>query len=105
SVRKAISDISSFITTDIEHKEALSARSAAVELSKLGREKALSILSAMEEEMAEAAGSVDFEEAAKLRDRIVELRRELDSLSEEDVLGQLKDSARKGSSYGRKKRK
>lgn len=105
SIRRAISDISSFITSDIEHKEALDARSAALELSKLGREKALSILSAMEEEMAEAAESLDFEEAAKLRDRIVQLRTEIDNLSEKDVLGKLKDTARKGSSYGRKKRK
>lgn len=105
SIRKAISDISSFIASDIEHKEALDAKSAAAELGKLGREKALSILSAMEEEMAEAAESLDFEQAAKIRDRIVELRHEIDSLSEKDILGQLKETARKGSSYGRRKRK
>lgn len=104
TIRKAISDISSFIS-DGEEKTVDDAKAAAVELAALGKEQALSILSTMEEEMTSAAEKLDFETAARLRDQIVKLRAEIENDSEEDVLGKLKSSARKGSAYGKKRRR
>lgn len=104
TIRKAISDISSFIS-DGEEKTVDDAKAAAAELAALGKEQALSILSTMEEEMTSAAEKLDFETAARLRDQIVKLRAEIENDSEEDVLGKLKSSARKGSAYGKKRRR
>lgn len=104
TIRKAISDISSFIS-DGEEKTVDDAKAAAAELAALGKEQALSILSTMEEEMTSAAEKLDFETAARLRDQIVKLRAEIENDSEEDVLGKLKSFARKGSAYGKKRRR
>ena len=59
----------------------------------------------MEEEMTQAAEKLDFETAARLRDQVVKLRSEIEDNSQEDVLGKLKSQARKGSSYGKKRRR
>lgn len=104
TIRKAISDISSFIS-DSEEKSESDAKAAAQELAALGKEQALSILSTMEEEMTAAAEKLDFETAARLRDQIVKLRSEIEDNTQEDVLGKLKSQARKGSSYGKKRRR
>lgn len=103
TIRKAISDISSFVNQDDERIVALD--EVADELKKMDRSQAFALISAMEEEMGEAAESLDFEAAARLRDRIVELKSKLDESDKKDVLGELKRSARTGSRYGKRRRR
>ena len=57
------------------------------------------MLSALEEEMAAAAASMDFERAAQLRDQVVALRGALEGESEQDVITRLKKTDRKGSTH------
>jgi len=104
TIRKAISDISSFIGGD-EAAEGDAVIDAAAELAALGKDRALSIVSAMEEEMTLAAEKLDFESAARIRDQVLKLRTEIEGIGKDDVLGKLKSSARKGSTYGHKRRK
>lgn len=104
TIRKAISDISSFIGSG-EEPNGDAVVDAAAELAALGKGRALSIVSAMEEEMTLAAEKLDFETAARIRDQVLKLRTEIEGIGKEDVLGKLKSSARKGSSYGHKRRK
>ncbi|MCL2324612.1 MAG: UvrB/UvrC motif-containing protein, partial [Actinomycetia bacterium] len=99
TIRKAINDIISFVRDEDAAHES-SAQEAARELSKLGREESLRIISAMEEEMAAASETLDFETAATLRDQIVKLRAEVEGTGKGEVLASLKKSARKGSSHG-----
>ena len=73
------------------------------ELAELSREEVLRIISSMEDDMAAASKSMDFEEAARLRDQVVKLRAQVEGSSEEDVLKDLKKSARKGSAFGNRK--
>ena len=53
-------------------------QSVADELSQLPPEEVSAVLSALEEEMATAAASMDFERAAQLRDQVVALRAALE---------------------------
>ena len=53
--------------------------------------------------MQAASASMDFEEAARLRDQVVKLRAQVEGESEADVLAKLKKTARKGSAYGNRK--
>ena len=46
---------------------------------------------------------MDFERAAAARDQVVHLRAQLEGKDEEDILGDLKKTARKGSAFGAKK--
>lgn len=103
TIRKAISDISSFIA-DGDAETSMSAREAADELKELGLENARAIISSLEEEMAGAAEALDFEAAASLRDRIVEIKSLIEGKEEKDALASLKKQARKGSHFGKKKR-
>ncbi len=97
TIRKAISDIVQYVR---EGEELTSAAEAAKELSKLPREDVLRLLSSMEDEMASAAENLDFETAARLRDQVVKLRAEIESSTADEVLGRLKQGARRGSTYG-----
>ncbi len=97
TIRKAISDIVQYVR---EGEELTSAAEAAKELSKLPREDVLRLLSSMEDEMASAAENLDFETAARLRDQVVKLRAEIEGSEADDVLGRLKQGARRGSTYG-----
>ena len=72
-------------------------------LAELSRSEVMRIISSMEEEMAAASESMDFEAAAGLRDQIVKLRAQVEGASEKDVLADLKKSARKGSAFGNRK--
>ena len=116
SVRKAISDITSFIqeataTLDDKEREGMhgefvtlaTAEEVADELSKLPRDEVLRIIASLEEEMAAAADAMDFERAAKARDQLVELKGMVEGTSAEDVMRRLKKDARKGSSYARRR--
>ena len=73
------------------------------ELAALSREEVLRIIASMEDEMASASQSMDYEEAARLRDQVVKLRASVEGASEEDVLKDLKKGARKGSAFGNRK--
>lgn len=100
TIRKAINDIMGFVTEDVE---GMSAEQVNKELAELSREEVLRIISSMEDEMAAASASMDFEEAARLRDQVVKLRASFEGQSEEDVLKNLKKTARKGSAFGNRK--
>ena len=101
TVHKAISDITDYLQTDEGSEGADEANAALAEMS---RSEVLRIVASLEDQMLEASAQTDFERAAQLRDQIVRLRAQLEGRSEEDVLSGLKKTARKGSSYGRRKR-
>ena len=100
TIRKAISDIIGYVTEDSVGK---TAEQVNQELAELSREEVLRIIGSMEDVMAEASKSMDFEQAANLRDQIVKLRASLEGTSEEDALAGLKKQARKGSAFGNRK--
>jgi excinuclease ABC subunit B len=103
SIRKAIADIVQYVRDG--DAQLTSAGEAARELAKLPRAEALRLISSMEEEMVAASDALDFEQAARLRDQVVKLRTEIEGAGAEDVLGRLKQGARRGSAHGVKKRK
>ncbi|MDO4403689.1 MAG: excinuclease ABC subunit UvrB [Atopobiaceae bacterium] len=79
-------------------------QSVASELSQLPPEEVSQVLAALEEEMAAAAASMEFERAAQLRDQVVALRSALEGESEEDVIARLKRTDRKGSAHATRRR-
>ena len=119
TVRKAISDITSFIqeaTSTLEGKQRSSgdgshgefytpvtAEQVADELQKLPRDEVMRIIAGLEEEMAAAAESMDFERAATVRDQLVELKGLVEGKSADDVIASLKKDARKGSAYAKRR--
>jgi len=103
TIRKAIADIVQYMREG--DSELMPAVEAARELAQLPKGEAMRLIASMEEEMASAAENLDFETAARLRDQVVKLRAEVEALSAEDVLGELKKTARKGSAYGRRRRR
>lgn len=120
TVRKAISDITSFIAdaaSTLEGKERASdagshgafytpssAEAVAAELAKLPRDEVMRIIASMEEEMMAASATMDYEEAARLRDQLVELRGAVEGTSSEEVIARLKAGARKGSAHAARRR-
>ncbi len=102
TVRKAINDIMGFMN-DADGNELESAEDVNKTLAELSRGEVMRIISSMEEEMTVASESMDFEEAARLRDQVVKLRAQLEGASEKDVLADLKKTARKGSAFGNRK--
>ncbi len=100
TIRKAINDIMSYVTDEMG---STTAEQVNKELAELSREEVLRLVSSMEDDMAEASKNMDFEEAARLRDQVVRLRASVEGSSEEDVLKDLKRSARKGSAFGNRK--
>lgn len=101
TIRKAINDIMGSI---IDGDEKLDAVAINKELAQLSREEVMHMIMSMEEDMQAASVNMDYEEAARLRDQIVDLRTSVDDTSEEDVLKDLRKSARRGSAYGNRKR-
>lgn len=103
TVRKAISDVMGFMS-DGDGEEVGSAEDVNRTLAELSRSEVMRVISSMEDEMAAASASMDFEEAARLRDQVVKLRAQLEGSAEKDVLADLKKTARKGSAFaaGRK---
>ncbi|MDR1412738.1 MAG: excinuclease ABC subunit UvrB [Actinomycetes bacterium] len=97
TIRRAVADIVSFIHED---EQVSDVKEAAAELAKLPRDEGLRIVTAMEEEMHAAAGGLDFETAARLRDQIVKLRAEIEGSEADEVIGKLREGARKGSKHG-----
>ena len=100
TIRKAINDIMSYVTDEMG---GTTAEQVNKELAELSREEVLRIIQSMEDDMASASQSMDFEEAARLRDQVVKLRVQVEGGSEDDVLKDLKKNARKGSAYGTRK--
>jgi len=103
TIMKAIADIVQYVRDG--DAMTTSAAEAAKELSKLPRAEALRLISSMEEEMVAASEALDFEQAARLRDQVVKLRAEIEGSEADEVLGRLKQGARKGSAHGVKKRR
>ena len=101
TVRKAINDIMDYVQDEMGDT---SPEDVNKELAGLAREEVLRIISSLEDEMAAASASMDYEQAAHLRDQVVRLRATYEGTSEEDALANLKKTARKGSSYARRKR-
>lgn len=102
TIVKSINDISAQVQEDIAGK---SAEEVNKELAELSREEVLRIAQSLEEEMQRASAAMDFEKAAALRDEAVSMRAYAENSSEADALANLKKQARKGSQYGRRKRK
>jgi excinuclease ABC subunit B len=102
TVRKAISNIMDYIEMAEQETEDTT-EAVASELAALGRSEATRIISSLEDDMAEAASNMNFEQAAKLRDQAVKLRAALEGTDETAILDRLRESARKGGKYGTRK--
>jgi excinuclease ABC subunit B len=102
TIRKAIHAIVSYAQGD---GDVVDAEEVARELSNLPRDEALRLIASLEEDMTSAAEKLDFESAARLRDQVVRLRARIDRSSEDAALDRLKAGARKGSAYGRRKKR
>ena len=100
TIHKAINDIMSYVTDEAGSR---SADEVNAELAEFSRDQIMRMISSLEEEMAAASASMDFEEAARLRDQVVRLRSQVEGESEADVLAKLKKNARKGSAFGNRK--
>ena len=103
TVRKAINDVIGFMS-DGDGEKVGSAEEVNKTLAEFSRSEVMRMIAAMEEDMAAASASMDFEEAARLRDQVVKLRSQIEGAAEKDVLADLKKTARKGSAFaaGRK---
>ena len=122
TIRKAINDISGFIdeasrnvgkrdrkdgeffTPAGEDEAHRTAEEVASELSKLPKDEVNRLVATLEEDMRAASEGMDFEEAARLRDQLVELKSAIEGTSEADVMKRLKQGARKGSYHASRKR-
>ena len=100
TIRKAINDIMSYVTDEAGSR---SVEEVNAELEEFSRDQIMHMISSLEEEMAAASASMDFEEAARLRDQVVRLRAQVEGESEANVLAKLKKNARRGSAYGNRK--
>ena len=103
TVRKAISSIMDELEQGKGASEISTSEALAQEVSELGKDEVMRMIHALEEQMAEASQSLDFEAAARLRDQAVSLRAQVESTDEEDALKRLKSTARKGSFAGTRK--
>ncbi len=103
TIRKAIADIVQYMREG--DAQLTTAVEAARELAKMPRDEVLRLISTLEEDMGYAAEALDFEQAARLRDQVVKLRAEIEATSADEILGRLKEGSRKGSGYGRRKRR
>ena len=134
TVRKAINDISSFIAEATEnvgkrdrsrgdtlgHGEFFTpagGESAAgdtpeqtgselvQEMAKLPQVELARVIAAMEEDMRAASEAMDFEQAANLRDALVQLKAVAEGGTEEEIIERLRAGARKGSAFGGTRRR
>ena len=129
SVRKAISDISGFLAEANANvgkrkrkdgvfytasgegaedqggpAEVSTAEAVAEELSRLPKEEVMRIIASLEEEMASASAEMDYEEAARVRDQLVELKTQVEGTTADEVITRLKANARKGSAHATRRR-
>ncbi|MDP2182689.1 MAG: excinuclease ABC subunit UvrB [Actinomycetota bacterium] len=103
TIRKAISDIVQYVREGATNLT--TAAETAKELAALPRDEVLRLVATLEEDMVTASEALDFESAARLRDQVVKLKTEIESSSADQVLDRLKQGARRGSEYGRRKRR
>ena len=82
SIMKGVSDIAEFLSLENPNVPGRRRRGAKAEVEGLSREELEKLAVTLEEEMFVAAEELRFEYAAKLRDEIKELRRELAALAE-----------------------
>jgi excinuclease ABC subunit B len=92
TIRKAINDIMQYIE---EADPESVVDTVTEELAGLAREEVLRILGSLEDDMAEAAQNMDFEQAARLRDQAVKLRARFEGSDESAALERLRKSSRK----------
>ena len=62
------------------------------------------IIASLEEEMASASAEMDYEEAARVRDQLVELKTQVEGTTADEVITRLKANARKGSAHATRRR-
>ncbi|MCR5582850.1 MAG: excinuclease ABC subunit UvrB [Eggerthellaceae bacterium] len=101
TVNKAINDIMDYVEEEVGNT---TAEQVNKELAELSREEVLRVITSMEDDMQRASQAMDFEEAARLRDQVVQLRSRFEGESEEAALEKLRKTARKGSDFARRKR-
>ncbi|MDR1014429.1 MAG: excinuclease ABC subunit UvrB [Coriobacteriales bacterium] len=103
TIRKAVNDIMQFIEKGEGEKGGIDA--VAEELSGLAREEVLRIIGSLEDDMAQAARDMDYEQAARLRDQAVRLRARIEGTDEGAALDRLRKTARKSAPrHGRGRR-
>jgi len=82
SVVKGVSDIAEFLALEQPHVPSSRRRRGGAKVEGMSREELERLVVTLEEEMFQAAEELRFEYAAKLRDEIKELRRDLNALAE-----------------------
>ncbi len=82
SIVKGVSDIAEFLALEQPHVPSSRRRRGGAKVEGMSREDLEKLVVTLEEEMFQAAEELRFEYAAKLRDEIKELRRELVALAE-----------------------
>ena len=70
------------------------------EMAKLPQAELARVIAAMEEDMRAASEAMDFEQAANLRDALVQLKAVAEGGTEEEIIERLRAGARKGSAFG-----
>jgi excinuclease ABC subunit B len=81
SIQKGVSDIAEFLSLEAPHVPGRRRRGGRKEVEGMSREELEKLAIQLEEEMFAAAEELRFEYAAKLRDEIKDLRRELQALA------------------------
>ncbi|MEX0674088.1 MAG: excinuclease ABC subunit UvrB [Gaiellaceae bacterium] len=82
TIRKGVSDIAEFLTLETPHVPSTKRRRGAAKVEGMSRDELEKLVVTLEEEMFAAAEELRFEYAAKLRDEIKALRRDLEGVSE-----------------------
>jgi excinuclease ABC subunit B len=82
SIVKGVSDIAEFLALEQPHVPSSRRRRGADKIEGMSREELEKLVVTLEEEMFQAAEELRFEYAAKLRDELKELRRDLNALAE-----------------------
>ncbi|WP_373096407.1 excinuclease ABC subunit UvrB [Collinsella bouchesdurhonensis] len=75
------------------------------EMAKLPQAELARVIAAMEEDMRAASETMDFEQAANLRDALVQLKVVAEGGTEEEIIERLRAGARKGSAFGGTRRR
>ena len=75
------------------------------EMAKLPQAELARVIAAMEEDMRGASEAMDFEQAANLRDALVQLKAVAEGGTEEEIIERLRAGARKGSAFGGTRRR
>jgi len=80
TIRKGVSDIAEFLTLEAPHVPSTKRRRGAAKVEGMSRDELEKLVVTLEEEMFAAAEELRFEYAAKLRDEIKALRRDLEAV-------------------------